>query len=174
MPLTGDSETTATEASPEIHPKAWLACSPQCLRYLIFTLCAALYLLPFMRVLIQATGGDEGSLAYGAVRIVHGQVFARDFFEAMGPGTFYWLAAFNLIGVLRAHPVMTRVGSVAVFKDDPVLAFISTHVAAGEEMFVFPYYSMYCFLSAFSCKACETPRYVICRNEANCAADSTH
>ena len=140
--------------------------------YLVFTLSASLFLLPFMGIIRIKT--DEGELLSGAVRIAQGQVFARDFIDVMGPGTFYWLAAFNLIGVLRAHPVMTRVGSVAVFKDDPVLAFISTHVAAGEEMFVFPYYSMYCFLSAFSCKACETPRYVICRNEANCAADSTH
>ena len=121
--MTGDSETTATEASPEIHAKGWLAC---------------------------------------------------DFFEALGPGIFYWLAAFNLTGVLTAHSVMTLVGSVAVFKDDSVLAFINTHVAAGEEMFVYPYHPIYYFLSGFGCKACETPRYVICTNETNCAADSTH
>ena len=60
--------------------------------YLIFTLCAATYLLPFMRIIFL--GSDQGTLLYGAVRIVHGQVFARDFFEAMGPGTFYYLAAF--------------------------------------------------------------------------------
>ncbi|MGA3161689.1 MAG: hypothetical protein ABSC77_10775 [Terracidiphilus sp.] len=66
--------------------------------YLIFALCASLYLLPFMRVIFVAR--DEGSLLYGAVRIIHGQVFARDFFEVMGPGTFYWLAAFfKLFGV---------------------------------------------------------------------------
>jgi hypothetical protein len=100
MRLTGVSETTVAEASSEIRAKTWLVRRPQCLPYLIFTLCAALYLLPFMRVLIQAMGGDEGSLVYGAVRIVHGQVFARDFFEVMGPGTFYWLAAFfKLFGV---------------------------------------------------------------------------
>jgi hypothetical protein len=45
-------------------------------------------------------GTDEGTLDYGAVRIVHGQVFARDFFEVIGPGTFYWLAAFfKVLGV---------------------------------------------------------------------------
>lgn len=66
--------------------------------YLIFTLCASLYLLPFMRILLEAT--DEGTLINGAVRIVHGQVFARDFLEAMGPGTFFWLGAFfKLFGV---------------------------------------------------------------------------
>ena len=35
---------------------------------------------------------DEGTIIDGAVRIVHGQVFARDFFEVAGPGTFYWLS----------------------------------------------------------------------------------
>jgi hypothetical protein len=60
--------------------------------YLIFILFASLYLLPFMRLLLQPP--PEGLLVYGAVRIVHGQVFARDFFEVVGPGTFYWLALF--------------------------------------------------------------------------------
>lgn len=51
-----------------------------------------------MRVII--VGLDEGTFLTGAARIVHGQVFARDFFEVMGPGTFYWLAAFfKLFGV---------------------------------------------------------------------------
>jgi hypothetical protein len=66
--------------------------------YLIFAFCAGLYFLPFMRILLQMT--DEGLLVYGAVRIVHGQVFARDFFEVVGPGTFYWLALFfKLFGI---------------------------------------------------------------------------
>lgn len=60
--------------------------------YLIFALCASLYILPFMRLLMLGT--DEGTLDYGAVRVLHGQVFTRDFFEVIGPGTFYWLAAF--------------------------------------------------------------------------------
>jgi Dolichyl-phosphate-mannose-protein mannosyltransferase len=60
--------------------------------YIIFALCAGLYLLPFMRILLMET--DEGELVSGAVRVAHGQVFARDFFEIVGPGTFYWLAVF--------------------------------------------------------------------------------
>jgi hypothetical protein len=60
--------------------------------FVIFAVCAGLYLLPFMRLL--QLGGDEGSVVYSAVRIVHGEVFARDFFEVMGPGTPYWVAAF--------------------------------------------------------------------------------
>jgi 4-amino-4-deoxy-L-arabinose transferase-like glycosyltransferase len=63
----------------------------------MFALCAAIYLLPFMRLVF--IGSDEGTLVDGAVRILHGQVFARDFFEVMGPGTFYILAAmFKLFG----------------------------------------------------------------------------
>jgi hypothetical protein len=51
-----------------------------------------LYLFPFMRVMLQRT--DEGSFLCGAERLLRGQVFGRDFVEVMGPGTFYWLAAF--------------------------------------------------------------------------------
>lgn len=66
-----------------------------------FTLCASLYILSFMKVLVMGT--DEGTLINGAVRVVHGEVFARDFFEVMGPGTFYWLALFfKLFGVTFA------------------------------------------------------------------------
>jgi hypothetical protein len=69
--------------------------------YLIFGLAASLYFLPFMRLLLG--NGDEGLLIYGAVRIAHGQVFARDFFEVVGPGTFYWLTLFfKLFGVTFA------------------------------------------------------------------------
>jgi len=60
--------------------------------YAIFLISAGLYLLPFMRLYLVGT--DEGTLDYGAVRVFHGQVFARDFFEVIGPGTFYWIAAF--------------------------------------------------------------------------------
>jgi hypothetical protein len=67
--------------------------------YLIFAPCASLYFFPFMRILLPGDG-DEGLLISSAVRIVHGQVFARDFFEVVGPGTFYWLALFlKLFGV---------------------------------------------------------------------------
>jgi len=69
--------------------------------YLIFALCTGLYLFPFMRLFLQTP--PEGLLVYGAVRVLHGQVFARDFFEVVGPGTFYWLALFfKLFGVTFA------------------------------------------------------------------------
>jgi hypothetical protein len=81
---------------------------------LVFALCACLYILPFMRILVLGT--DEGTLISGAVRIVHGQVFAKDFFEVMGPGTFYWLALFfKLFGVTfaatRACVFITSLGT---------------------------------------------------------------
>ncbi len=66
--------------------------------YMVFLLYATLYLIPFMRLLLG--GSDEGLLVSGALRIAHGQVFARDFFEIVGPGTFYWLAFFfRIFGV---------------------------------------------------------------------------
>lgn len=60
--------------------------------YLVFALLALLYLYPFMRLGPQVT--DEGTLITGAVRVAEGQVPSRDFFEGMGPGTFYWLALY--------------------------------------------------------------------------------
>jgi hypothetical protein len=51
-----------------------------------------------MRVILPP--GDEGTLIYDAVRVAQGQVPYRDFFEVMGPGTFYWVALFfKLFGV---------------------------------------------------------------------------
>jgi hypothetical protein len=81
----------------EVHVAAPKAAAPRYTSYILFALCAVIYLLPFMRILLVT---DEGSLLDGAVRIVHGQVFARDFVEVIGPGTFYWLAIFfKLFGV---------------------------------------------------------------------------
>jgi hypothetical protein len=58
------------------------------------------------------------------------------------------LAGFNLFLALSAHPLATRVGSVAVFKNIPVLALLDDKVAPGEEIFAYPYCPMYYFLSA--------------------------
>lgn len=82
--------------------------------YAFFACATAFYLLPFMRVVLPWT--NEGTLASGAARIVHGQVFARDFFEVMGPGTFYLLAGFfKVLGVsffaLRADLFVTSLGT---------------------------------------------------------------
>ncbi len=58
---------------------------------LVFSLLAALYLLPFMTFFSAAL------LEIDAVRILHGAVFARDFVEVMGPMTFWWGALFMKI-----------------------------------------------------------------------------
>jgi 4-amino-4-deoxy-L-arabinose transferase-like glycosyltransferase len=85
----GDSTTHSRTARARVRPY---------IPYFIFALCASFYFFPFMRLLLQAP--PEGLLVYGAVRIAHGEVFARDFFEVVGPGTFYWLALFfKLFGV---------------------------------------------------------------------------
>src|SRR3984957_8425745 len=91
-------DMTVTTASPVDSTPKHLAHRGRLKSYIVYTIVAASYLLPFMR--LYFVGTDEGTLDYGAVRIVHGQVFARDFFEVIGPGTFYWLAAFfKLLGV---------------------------------------------------------------------------
>lgn len=89
--MTATSAPTAAAAANKAPARPYVA-------YGIFLLCATAYLLPFMRFMLQGT--DEGTLLYGAVRVVHGQVFARDFFEVIGPGTFYCLAGFfKLFGI---------------------------------------------------------------------------
>ena len=92
------AERLKTKSDPATHAPIAKVAKRGYFPYLIFTLCASLYFFPFMRLLLQTP--PEGLLVYGAVRIVHGQVFARDFFEVVGPGTFYWLALFfKLFGV---------------------------------------------------------------------------
>ncbi len=86
----GDRKKSAT-ADAVLHPVDPKSLARPYLSYFLFALCAAIYVLPFMRVLLNS---DEGTFLAGAVRILHGQIFARDFFEVMGPGTFYILAGF--------------------------------------------------------------------------------
>jgi Dolichyl-phosphate-mannose-protein mannosyltransferase len=65
--------------------------------YFVLGLCLLVYLYPFMRLVLLR--GDEGTFLSGAVRVTEGQVPLRDFFEAPGPGSFYWLALFfKLLG----------------------------------------------------------------------------
>lgn len=62
------------------------------LPYVLLAIGSAIYLYPFLRVLWRV--GDEGTLVYGAQRVAEGAVPYRDFFEVMGPGSFYWLGFF--------------------------------------------------------------------------------
>jgi hypothetical protein len=84
----------------------------QHLAYVLLALGSAAYLYPFVRVLWRV--GDEGTLVYGAARVAEGAVPYRDFFEVMGPGSFYCLALFfKLFGetwfVTRAVLLVTGV-----------------------------------------------------------------
>ena len=89
---------TVTATSVTIDAPMTVASSQRRSGYIAFVFWAALYILPCMCFLLP--GSDEGTLLYGAVRVARGEVFARDFFEVIGPGTFYWLAAFfKLFGV---------------------------------------------------------------------------
>ena len=63
------------------------------LPYVVLAFCSILYVYPFMRVCLFLRG-DEGILLCGAVRVTEGQVPFRDFFESIGPGSFFWLALF--------------------------------------------------------------------------------
>jgi hypothetical protein len=99
--------------------------------YLVFTFWAALYILPLIRLYLVGT--DEGTLDYGAVRVFHGQVFSRDFFEVMGPGTFYWLAGFfKLFGIsFLATRICLFVSSMG---SGLLLYFLSRRVCATHQM----------------------------------------
>ena len=67
------------------------------LPYVVLAACSVVYFIPFLRLLSH--NGDEGTLILGAARVTEGQLPFRDFFEVMGPGTFYWLALFfKLLG----------------------------------------------------------------------------
>jgi hypothetical protein len=67
------------------------------LPYILLAVGSMVYFAGFLRLLPANT--DEGTLVLGAARVAEGQVPYRDFFEVMGPGTFYWLAAFfKLLG----------------------------------------------------------------------------
>ena len=101
------------------------------LPYLILAAGCAAYLYPFMRVFTG--GGDEGSLINGAVRVTEGEVPYRDFFEVIGPGTFYWVAFFfKLFG---ATWIATRVSLMVALITNTVLLlfFLTRRLRTGVE-----------------------------------------
>src|SRR5437867_7491182 len=61
-------------------------------RYPVVTACLLLCFYPFLRVLTPSA--DAGWCLTDAARVYHGQLPFRDFFEIVGPGTFYWVALF--------------------------------------------------------------------------------
>ena len=61
-------------------------------RLFLLLIFSSAYLYPFLRVLWRI--GDEPSVVYGAQLVSEGNIPYRDFFEVMGPASFYWLALF--------------------------------------------------------------------------------
>jgi 4-amino-4-deoxy-L-arabinose transferase-like glycosyltransferase len=74
-----------------------------------------IYFIPFVRVLWRII--DEGTLVYGAHLVAQRALPYRDFFEVMGPGSFYWLGLFfKLFGtnVMVARAVLLFTASLTV------------------------------------------------------------
>src|SRR5260370_42335390 len=95
------------------------------LPYVAVMLCSVLYMLPFMRLPIRSL--DEGTVLHGAVRVLEGQVPFRDFFEVMGPGTFYWLALF--FKALGANWLVTRVSlTLSIVLTTVLVYFLGRHL----------------------------------------------
>ncbi|MFL6351608.1 MAG: glycosyltransferase family 39 protein [Bryobacteraceae bacterium] len=74
--------------------------------------------------------GDEGTIVYGAQRVLEGQVPYRDFLEMIGPGSFYWLALFfKLFGlgwqVTRFYLLLTGAATALL------IYFITRHFVRG-------------------------------------------
>ena len=83
----------------------------KCALYCVVALVAALYLFPFMRMLVGAT--DEGMYTYAAEEVVHGAIPGRDFVQENPPGAYYWLAIFfRLFGtsIVTARTVLLLTG----------------------------------------------------------------
>jgi len=99
--------------------------------YFLLALGAAVYWVPFLRVLWRV--GDEGTLVYGAQRVAEGAVPYRDFLEVMGPGAFYWLGLFfKIFGpswlVSRAVLLFTGIATVLL------VFWLARRLRAGAEI----------------------------------------
>jgi Dolichyl-phosphate-mannose-protein mannosyltransferase len=100
-------------------------------RYPLVSTCLLLYLYPFLRALTLPV--DEGWCLTDAMRVYHGQVPYRDFFEMVGPGTFYWIALFfNLFGeTWLATRVCVLVGGAVTAL---LIYFLARRLKPGSEI----------------------------------------
>lgn len=62
------------------------------IKYILLIIFTSAYFYLFVRVLWRI--GDEGSIVYGAQLVAEGAIPYKDFFEVMGPLTFFWLGSF--------------------------------------------------------------------------------
>ncbi len=73
------------------------------------------YFFLFVKVLWRI--GDEGTLVYGAQLVAQGALPYRDFFEVMGPASFYWLGLFFKVfgtNILVARTVLLLTASLTI------------------------------------------------------------
>ena len=85
---------------------------------ILITLCVAIG-WPRFRTGIDL--GDEGCLAYGAVRVLEGQIPNRDFVTPQGPLSFYTIA--TVFKVLGTSLVSMRILGLAIFVLIPLLIY---------------------------------------------------
>jgi hypothetical protein len=89
----------------------WLNSRP----FILLFLFSSAYFFLFVRILWRI--GDEGILVYGAQLVTQGALPSRDFFEGMGPASFYWLGFFfKLFGtnIIVARTVLLFTGAFTI------------------------------------------------------------
>jgi 4-amino-4-deoxy-L-arabinose transferase-like glycosyltransferase len=85
-------------------------------KYLSLIIFTTIYFYLFTRVLWRV--GDEGSIVYGAALVSKGAIPYKEFFEVMGPLTFFWLGFFfKLFGakLIVARGVLLFTGVSIIF-----------------------------------------------------------
>jgi hypothetical protein len=88
------------------------------------------YFLPVFRLLGALS--DEGVIVHGAIRIVEGQVPYRDFFEFLGPGSFFALAAW--LKIFGATFDAVRLLLVATLALIAALTYVAARMASGRRV----------------------------------------
>jgi hypothetical protein len=69
-------------------------------------------------------------------------------FRFVAVGTLVFALLNVAVAGLARQLVETRRGTIYTLKGDGALTFLQNHAAVGEEVFVYPYYPMYYFLTA--------------------------
>lgn len=88
------------------------------------------YFVPVFRLL--ASLSDEGVIVHGAIRILGGQVPYRDFFEFIGPGSFFVLAAW--LKIFGATFDAVRLLSIATLALIAALTYVAARMASGHRV----------------------------------------
>jgi hypothetical protein len=88
------------------------------------------YFLPVFRLLGSLS--DEGVIVHGAIRIHDGQVPYRDFFEFLGPGSFFVLAAW--LKVFGATFDAVRLLLIVTLTLIGALTYVSARMVSGQRV----------------------------------------